>query len=260
MKKLAVSWASAFLASSVFCGCIATGPGADDHTLAKTPAEGAIGGRPTLGIPIAIPGHATCLIPFSLETRKGWFQDQDPYSRGGYVSGPASPGLEALFDFRERLGPGGPVRWHNAIVRDLASDAQWMILSQRGVIGQWRVFGRPPRRDEPFRSEAIVFIATIDDSNKDGLLNDLDAAVAILADGDGRNPRTVTPPGAQVWGFSYDDEDSRLYLLVVADTNADGEYTNEDAPLPYVLDIRTGDAAAPALSADLRQRAEALLK
>ncbi len=250
----------ACLSSWLLCACAGLGSRADDHTIARTTAEGELAGRPTLGMPIGIPGHETCLIPFSIETRKWLFQDTDPYSRGGFDSGPRSPGADAWYLGRPPAAPGGSVRWHNAIVRALASGEQWTILSQRGVIGHWRILGKDPRPDEPFHSEAIVFIATVADTNQDGLLDDLDAAVAIVAGGDGRDPRTVTPPEAQVWGISYDHEDSRLYLQVVADTNGDGEYTSEDEPMPFVLDVRKREAAAPVVSEDMLRRVEALLK
>jgi len=246
----------ALLGSALLSGCAAMG-GADDHTLARTRSEGAIEGRPTLGIPIALPGHTTCLIPFSLETRKWMFQDSDPYTRGG---GASAGYLSNVFYPGDCPAPGGSVRWHNAIVSDLAKGDQWMILSERGVIARWRVLGRTPPSGEPFRGEAIVFIATLDDSNHDGLLDDLDASMAIVADGDGRNPRIVTPRTAQVWDFSFDEENSRLYLLVVADTNADGRFSTQDAPVPFVLGLRDHGPAAPAVGDDLRRRAEALLR
>jgi hypothetical protein len=237
------------------------GSRADGHTLARTRAQGALEGRPTLGLPYGIPGHPTCLVPFALETRKGFFQDDDPYTRGGYQSGPSTPGPQGWYLGAEReVAPGGFVRWHNAIVHDLESGEQWAILGQRGVIGHWRVLGRPPHPDRPLRSEAIVFLATTSDTNGDGLLNDLDATVAIVAAGDGRDPRVVTPPDAQVWNYSYDHKDSRLYLLVVADTNADGEFDAEDEPEPLVLDVRTRAAAAPAVGEELRRRAQELLR
>jgi hypothetical protein len=249
MKGTSSSW-PALLALWTVSACAELGPRADDHTIARTRASGAIEGRRTLGMPIPIPGQGTCLIPYSLETRKRWFEDPDPYASGWYLG-----------DDHLRAGPtrSGSVRWHNAILSDPSSGEQWMVLSQRGVIERWCFLGRQPRPDEPFVTEAIVFIATIEDSNRDGVLDDRDASVAIVTDGDGRNPRRVTPADAQVWSYAHDEERSRLYLLVVSDTNADGKYTAEDAPVPFGVDLAAREVAVPLVTDATCARTEAVL-
>lgn len=243
----------ALVASSMMSACASPAWREDDHTLARTRAEGALEGRPTLGMPIAIPGRPTCLIPYSLETRKRWFEDDDPWTHEGYFLGASRSFLP------ERPAPGGSVRWHNAILSDLSSGEQWPILSRRGVIERWGVLGRSPKSDEPFLTEAIVFIATIEDTNHDGLLDDRDAAVAIVTDADGRNPRQVTPGDAQVWNYRHDEETSHLYFLVVADTNADGKLTSADAPVPFTLDLAARETAVPVVSEDTRRQTESML-
>ena len=92
------------------------------------------------------------------------------------------------------------------------------------------------------------------------MLNDLDANIAIVTQGDGRSPRAVSPPNAQVWSTSYDAKHNRIYLLVVTDTNHDGKFDNEDAPLPYALNLDTREAAIPLLSGATRDGVERLLK
>jgi hypothetical protein len=210
-------------------------------------------------MPIPIPGRATCVIPFGVETTKGWFQDADPFSRGGMPSkeGYGYPSTAAPW----HTGAwGGSVRWHNAIVRDMQTGDEWTILDQRGVVSQWWVFGPRPPKDEPFRSAAMVFIATTRDSNGDGLINDMDANVAILADADGRNPRVASPSDAQVWTTAYDDERGHIYLFVVTDTSADGRFGTEDAGMPYVLKTDGAGQATPVLSDRIRAKVESVLR
>jgi len=247
MKVMQTPWL-AIAALSTLSACAGLARREDDHTIATTRAHGPLAGRPTLGMPIPIPGRSTCLIPYSLETRKRWFEDPDPYTDGWYLG-----------NHREGPARGGTVRWHNAIVSDQTSGEQWPVLSQRGVIEHWAVLGRQVRGDEPFLTDAIVFIATVDDSNRDGVLDDRDASVAIVTDGDGRNPRRVTPGDAQVWSHAHDEESARLYFLVVTDTNGDGKYTTDDAPVPFVLELGAREAALPLVTEATRSRAESLL-
>lgn len=249
--KTMMSSARLVIVGSVLSACAGHAAREDDHTIARTTAHGGIEGRPTLGMPIAIPGRHTCLVPYSLETRKRWFEDQDPHAEGLFLGNDSylvKPPVR-----------GGSVRWHNAILSDLERGEQWTVLSQRGVIEHWGILGRNPRPGEPFVAEALVFIATLEDSNHDGVLDDRDASVAIVTDGDGRNPRQVTPGAAQVWNYVQDEETSRLYLLVVADTDSDGKYTTKDAPVPFAVDLGKREKAAPAVSEAMRSRAESML-
>ena len=198
-------------------------------------------GRPTLGQPIPIPGRPTVVVPFAIESEKGLFEKDDPYSRGGiqpqrysYLASVGKPGGYAM----------GDVRWHNAIIHDLKTGEEWPILDRRGIIGRWEILGIPPKHDEPFVVRAILFIAVLDDTNHDGLLDDRDARVAILTDADGRHPRAITPANAQVWDTSYDPEKDMIFLRVATDTSSDGRFTYEDEALPYAL---AADATTPAV-------------
>src|SRR5262245_4079654 len=125
MKRMLGSW-FAIVSVSTMSACAPLAPREDDHTIAATRATGALEGRPTLGMPIAIPGRTTCLVPYSVETRKRWFEDRDPHTAAGFIGDAWYIG-----DYlREASLPGGPVRWHNAIFSDDASGEQWMVLAQ----------------------------------------------------------------------------------------------------------------------------------
>lgn len=227
-------------------------------TFSSTGAQGQVQGRPSFSMPIPLPGQSTSIVPFAIEDRKGWFQSDDPFSRGGYAdtvyrgAAVASASVSPYY--------GGSSRWHNAIVHDMKSGEEWPILTTRGVISRYELFARRDRPDQNPVSVALVFIATVQDSNADGSLDDRDASVAIVTDGDGRRPRPVTPPRAQVWSTAYDARLGLLYLYVIADTNSDGQYTPDDSPMPYVFDPRTDGPAQPLISPESRARVESLLK
>jgi hypothetical protein len=252
------------LVCSALAACAPSTHRPDPHSLAPTTINQQIVGRTTLAMPIPIPGHATVLIPFAIESEKDWFQTKDPYAVGGYAPASVAASRYESADAQSIAlcyNRGGSVRWHNAIIRDLKSGDEWSILDKRGVISSWQMCGPQPRLPiESFKTTVLVFLATIDDTNHDGVLNDLDARVAIDTDADGRHPRIVSPPNAQVWSTVYDAENSRIYLMVVADTNGDGKYDFNDAPVPYVCDPSAPGAATPAVSKDTLRKMKALLQ
>ncbi len=236
--------------------CSTGRPTKDDHSITRTPVSGEIAGRPTFSMPIPVPGHSTCIIPYALEERKGISQDPDPYTRARLARASAA----SIADPWKGGFHHGGVRWHNAVVRDMRTAEEWTILEQRGIISQWHALGPSPKQDQPFKSAALLFIATTADTNRDGVLDDLDANHAISAAGDGRNPRPISPPNAQVWGTLYDEHSGLIYLYIVTDTSGDGAFTTDDAGTPYVLDPRSTEPAKPVLSDQIRQRVESLLR
>jgi hypothetical protein len=190
----------------------------DSRTIASTGTEGPIEGRSTLGQALPIPGQPNVLVPFAIETQKGLFELDDPYRRSdvGYRY-TYEKSVAAQVAASGRLS--GEVRWHNAIVRDLKSGEEWTILDRRGVIGRWEVIAVQRSKDAPWVSRAILFTAVVTDTNRDGVLDNRDARVALLADGDGRKPRAVSPADAQVWSSWYDAEKDLIFLRIARDTN-----------------------------------------
>jgi hypothetical protein len=246
----------ALLAVALLSGCYAGSYSHDTHTLAPTGSSGGVEGRPTLGMPQPIPGQHTILIPFAVESTKGLFEKDDPYAAGGVSQYAARKSL-ATYD--RYTGLGGSVRWHNAILRDLKTGEEWTILDRRGVIGQWQVLAIPPKPDQPLVSRALLFIAVTDDTNHDGALDDRDARIAILTDADGRHPRAISPPAAQVWSADYDPANDLVYLKVVTDTSGDGKFTFDDIVVPYAAGL-SDKSATPVVSEESRRRVESLLK
>jgi hypothetical protein len=258
MRKFALCLALVLLAPACSSGPLQV---QDKHTIARTRSDSPVEGRPTLGMPITIAGQGTVLVPYSIETTKGFFEADDPYSRGG-VSALSRSSMS--FDSMS-YAPGMPrawltdVRWHNVMFHDMKTGEDWPLLSQRGVISQWGVFFKPPPKDQPWVSRALLFVAVLDDTNHDGSLNDQDARIAILTDADGRHPRVVTPRDAQVWSARYDDQNDTIYFMVASDTNHDGRFTFDDVAVPYACAANSQPPASPLISDAALRRAEQLL-
>lgn len=204
----------------------------DNYTIVTTTTLGTLEGRATLAMPIPIRGHDTVLVPFTIEESHRR-RDRDPYASGGYAYD-----IHRSTPHQSISGSGGPVRWHNAIVRDRTSQDEWLILNQRGVIGWWMAFGDASRDARvTARTDGLLFLATVEDSNGDGKLDDRDATVAIVTDADGRNPRVITPPGTQVWNVTYDHPGRRLFMYVVEDSSGNGRFGPEDLAVPYTYPL-----------------------
>ncbi len=282
MRRTFITLFSHLVSAAALSGCATTHTRPDPHSMAPTTTERRIEGRTTLNMPIPIPGQSTVIVPFAIESEKDWYQTRDPYSAGGMTRSSvyaisAAPAASPSYTLNNSLGltttlsegnfadqirwssSGSSVRWHNAILRDMSSGEEWSILDKRAVISSWSWFGSQPRAGAPFVAKFLLFIATLEDTNHDGVLNDLDARVAIITDPAGRHPRIVSPPNAQVWSTAYDSENNKLYLLVIADTNGDGKFDYNDSPVPYSCDPTSG-AAAPVISDPMLRRVEGMLK
>lgn len=254
--------------------CASSQPRRDPHTIAPTTTDKALAGRTTLAMPITIAGQSTVIIPFAIESEKDLFETSDPFnaSKVGRWSAASSisnsAGLTTSLaegDYASRIrsyqGGSGGVRWHNAIVHDTRTGEEWPILDRRGIISAWHVSNQTSREHpDAYRSRAIVFLATIDDTNHDGLLNDRDARVAILTGGDGRHPRIISPVAAQVSQVVFDPDHDRVYLLVVADTNNDGRYGFNDNPVPFACELGGTAPATPIVSEQMLRRVESMVK
>lgn len=207
-------------------------------------------------MPISIPGRGAVLVPFAIESDKGAFDSRDPFA-----SQSCSVAAGRVSASSNDWGWGGAVRWHNAIIRDIGAGKEWTILDRRGVISAWKLMGPRPRRPEdPYRAAALMFFGTVEDTNKDGALNDQDAQVAIVTDGDGSRPRVVTPPNVQVRSAYYDEATNRIFLLLVPDSRGDGTFDYSNPPAPYMVDVSGSAPAVPVVSEETLRKVEALLK
>jgi hypothetical protein len=245
------------LATFGVMGCTSGGGPIDHTTIARTPHLGEMDGRPMFQMPISIPRTDILMVPFALQSSKGLFENDDPYSRGGVTFDAMMRRASASID---GYAPGGEVRWHNVLFRDLRSGEEWTLLDRRGIVGRWQMFGRAAQKDQPWSSRGMVFIAVVDDTNLDGSLDDRDARVAILTNPDGRKPRVISPTDAQVWSVSSSETLDAVHLMVAKDTNADGRFDFLDVAVPYTMWLDSEGPAAPTVSPVIQDRVRALLK
>lgn len=239
----------------------------NDLTISKTTVGESVQGRAALERPIGLPGHEVVLVPFVMEDEKGWFQSDDPYKRrGSVVQSRSSRGVaydtwleNASLDSRSGATYAARgVRWHNAFGRDLSNDERWMLLDRRGVISSV-AFLTPPRTPE--RSVwAVMFLATTEDTNGDGLLDSLDARRAWMADGDARNPRVVTPEGMLVVRSWIDWEREYVYFQLLGDTDGDGKFSDADESAPWLLKMGDRGVARPLIDDATMDAARGLLE
>lgn len=243
-------------------------PQHNQETIVPTPTKGDLGGHAVLSMPIHIPGSKSALVPLSLQSRKGLFEDDDPFTRGGvassrssssyYIPATSSPAPET----GRWVGWNAPaeVRWHNAVACNHGAPDE-LILDRRGIIGRWQIFGAYDQSGKQASEvRGLLFIAVIADTNGDQSLDNLDARVAIVTDPTGRHPRVISPPDAQVWNTEYSLETNSIYLEVVKDTNRDGKFQFDDDPVPYEWKLGSDGPAAPLVSEEAVRRAMSYLK
>ncbi|MEO1716318.1 MAG: hypothetical protein AAFR76_04330 [Planctomycetota bacterium] len=234
----------------------------DGFSIAPTTAKGTVRGRQILGDPIPLPQTSTLLIPFMVQSEKGLFDDGDPFANSGgtQTRGRLVTHQHQLLarDVRRADRFRSRVRWHNAFFRDTETGEDWMLVDERGVISLTQSF--PDDDSTEYINEGLVaFVATLDDTNNDGTLDNRDARVLILTDDDGRNPRVVSPRDAQVLSFTYQPQTNTLWLEVLRDSDGDLAFKPDDDRLPYLCTPSTGEPATPVIALDTIERARALL-
>ncbi len=234
-------------------------PDRDGYSIAATTAEGEIKGRHVLGNPIPLPETRTLLIPYVVESDKGMFDDDDPFAnRGGTETYATLHANTRVARDRNRANAFRVnARWHNAFFRDMDTGEDWMLLDERGVISLAQSVPDDPSTDT--NEGLVAFVATIDDTNQDGRMDNRDARVVILTDADGRDPRIISPRDAQVLAFRYQADSKTLWLDILRDSNGDLAFKADDDRLPYLCRPLDDRAASPVIALDTIDRARTLL-
>jgi hypothetical protein len=228
-------------------------------TPARMLAEGTIEGRRTLGTPIGLDNRNILMIPFAIEDKKGTFDDKDPFNTGSGSDAHLKLGTHT-FSARTADNPrGGEVRWHNVFFRDLDTGEDWALLDSRGVVSHYQTFWTREGDGWDKTTDLIVFAVTTVDNDGDNILNDDDARIIYICDGDGRNPKRISPENAQVIGFRLDPDEQRLWLSAIVDSNNDGEFKPDDDRIPYYCDLGTGNPAQPIISSEILTRSDELM-
>ena len=258
-----IAGVGACLVGVVLGGCGTMSP-VQSHSISETTTEESVQGRPALERPISLPGHEVVLVPFVMEDDKGWFQSDDPYQRRGTYRARHAPRGDGWLENASYGSGGGAnyaasrVRWHNAFGRDLSSNERWMLLDRRGVISSVAFLTRPRSSDQGVW--AVLYLATTEDTNGDGLLDSLDARRVWVADGDARNPRVVTPEGMRFVRAWIDWDREYLYFQLLGDTNGDGKFSDADESAPWLLKMGDRGVARPLIDDAAMQQARSLLE
>lgn len=233
----------------------------DDRRIspARMLADGPIEGRRTLGTPIPLDSRNILMIPFAIEDRKGTFDDKDPYNTGAGRESTMKLGTETYDRSTPPQPRGGEVRWHNVFFHDLDTGEDWALLDTRAVVSHYQTFWTPDSDGWDKTTDLIVFAVTTIDSDGDNILNDDDARMIYVCDGDGRNPRRISPENAQIIGFRLDPNARRLWLSAIVDSNNDGQFEPTDDRIPYYCDLDTGEMARPIISDNLLRSSDQIM-
>ncbi len=201
-----------------------------DRVPAAMPTTGEVDGVPTYGTPFQLPGHKTWVSSLVMTKGNSIFRDSDPFSEGGLAgSGTTSANATLPPQFHSI-----EVRWHDAVFTDGRGGESWSLLGQRGFVSHWWLM--LDVADNKATSLLSIFSAVIDDTNGDGFLDDKDAAVAIIADGNGRNPHVVTPRNLQLASMRYMAKSNLIGFELREDANKDGKFTSDEPVRFYFLD------------------------
>lgn len=268
-------------------GCVSQRPTEtrkDERTIAPTVIDKPIEGQAKWGEPLPMVRGSVLMTPLTMVNDKGWLEEKDPFgSQVGRFEMPAnwspigvgggSAGLTPVLSPDSSRGSSlatfsgslWKVRWHNAAIRNLATGEEWLVLNRRGVISAMMPIDRAdysdPRTAPIMSPVSMAFLATVDDTDGDGELTQLDARVAMMTDPDGRNPRVITPPAMQVVSMRISSESGLAVLFVRRDSNGDKRFDVGDDSEPYVVDLRSSDRTArPLVSDEAKRKAEGLLK
>ena len=245
------------------CACQMPGQYGTPYAMSETPVSEAVSGRPTWGRPLELLGTPSRILPYAREHQLTWFSDRDTFSEGGHAA--RGSGYESSYYLGTGLDQAEQrrrtrterLRWHNGVVVDLSGGAQWPLLEERGVLSRYWV--RIDRGEDGRGGvTALLFAATVEDTNGDGKLDDRDAARALQVDADGRDPRFVTPAGTQLREVLFDSELDVAILMLASDDDGDGVFSADEAVDPYLLEL-DGGGLRPLISPEALQAVEATL-
>ena len=235
-------------------------------TISQTDVDRPVEGRPRWLMPIRRADGDAMIIPFAVESQKSLFEIDDPYRRDNTMSArnadyynyidqsaaastSSAPAARTIYVERYVMRD---VRWHNALLRSNAGES--LVLNQRGIIGNWGLLRRDSATNDFI---GFLFIAVVNDTNRDGQLDNRDARQLMATDATGLNPRVISPANAQAGELLWDATNGVLYFIVRHDRDNDGKFTPMDVSEPFRW--LPGEAAATALVPEQYQEAAARL-
>lgn len=262
--------ACALLIASIalFTGCATYAP-QQQRIPAEVQTDRPTEGRPTLGLPVFLPQSETSVVPFTIDRPKRWLEDSDRFEAEALTkTRSTSSGQYRAYDARGDVGLTQSVRWHNAVIQTKDGPGQ-LVLDAKGFITQFDVVGQwvEEQRENPddeityrFDPKAVLFLATLQDTDDDKLLTSSDANVLFAADKDGGRLHKITPAGKQVQTMRYHPEQDLIVIMVTTDTDGDGLFTEADSAAPYVYQPGSPGPAKPLVDPKQAIQAEQLLQ
>lgn len=223
-------------------------------------------GRPTLGVPLQLPESDVFVVPFTIDRPRRWLEDADQFELASKSSMPNAGYFQA--EAFGSIGLTRSVRWHNAVVQKKGGQGT-LVLSERGLISKFEVVGHwievkkesdPDEKELRFVPKGVLFLATVQDMDKDKQLTSQDANVLIAGDTQGGGLHPITPANTQVWSTRYNAELNLVLIMVASDTNGDGLFTAADSAAPYLYQPGDAGMARPLVDPSIADRAERLLK
>ena len=234
--------------SSVLYRGAARKPLDDALQISKTRVSEPIKGRATFHLAVPLPGRDALLLPFARESAAGLFGsrknkgigDWDHFSEGGSWR----RSFQASESDALRATQTEEVRWHNAVLHDFSAGTEAVVLDQKGVLSRYWMRLDRGSVEELWRVTALLFGATVHDTNGDGVLDDEDAIALILMDG--QEARLVTAPHTDLLHLAFDPTGNRALLYLALDEDLSGTFDINEGPIPFVLDL-SGSGPAQAL-------------
>lgn len=109
--------------------------------------------------------------------------------------------------------------------------------------------------DHPNKKSLRFYRVTCDDFNKNGKLDESDPIYLFVSDIDGKNFKQLSPKSMSVTDWNISVADSKVYLKVTADTDADKAFTGKDRSMPYIADLKTLSMATPVVDSSFNEAA-----
>jgi hypothetical protein len=252
---------------------------ADDRfVLARTPAagRGPIDGEARWLEGTILPWNGVSMTPMMFETRKTIFSKDDAFAAQSMrsdlgIDSRTSHKFEGI-DWTSTM----EVRWHNVSFDDPRADAAMrsgpgassrLLLSSRGIITGWQVFGstRDMERKRGYVKQeltplGLAFMVTQHDHSRDGWLDNRDGRQLLITDHDGSNPRFVTPKDANVETVVFNQQTQALIITLRVDSNNDGTFDLADSTSQVTLAAPYTQLARAMTPEDVRRSAESIWK
>lgn len=112
----------------------------------------------------------------------------------------------------------------------LLSDTMKLLVNDFG-------YNNPGQRDKLKSKSRLFFNLTVNDNNKDGLLDGDDPNYLFVTDKQGKNLQQVSPAGCDFFDWYVVENSDLIIMLVRVDSNKDQKFDEEDEKAAYRFDL-----------------------